>query len=838
MRWPSVADRPGLAVVAAGRSTWPPGPIATTTTSCGRPPPSSRARPRSATPSRRRRTRSATAFFQDVLPVATDATASPRGLLPFPPLPALAPAAVRGVCAAWRPTTRRSSPSLAAVDVALCWWMLGRLPVGSAVRLATTIFFAFGTVFWYTRPARHDLVPGPHRRGRADACSPSGWRSRADPGRPGRRAGLRRPATAPPPTAARRPAWRDRLSVDPRQFVAGLLFGLACTARLTVVFAAPFFMLVGGGRRLAAAELVGRARRGHPGRPAAGLQRGHDRPRLPPGLRLPVPARDARLPGARLPPRLGGRGPALPPPERGDHVPDRPGRSSRPTLPDSLGVNATTRLHRAGRDARPVRPSTARWPSRATSGMSVLLTSPAYLLRCPPCGATAAAGSSPARPSPILVIVVVNLMHFSQGWVQFGYRFSNDVGAVRARPRGARPASASSMPAGAGRCRWRWPSSSSRSPSTPGASPGAGCSDGEPRDRPPRSRRRPARRSGSSPSSRPGRRCCPASPSGTPPSSRPSRPLLGTAHPTGFPTYVLLGWLAIRPPEPVRRAGLPDEPVRRRCRVAVAAGGHGRPRPDPDPLDRAGRRRRARPRPDAGRLGDRHARRGARAPSRAPRDPAPPARRLGGRPASGRRPPDGRTARLAGCSRRVVFGLSVGNHSLTLLLALPVGLYVLAVEPGILRRPRLVAAVHRWRSSARSSSSSSSCRCGPGRSAPPLVYGTPETWDGFWYIVLAEQFQGSLDRPVRRPGGQVGRARASRAIAPVRALAALIPAGLVTAAFVRPALRPADRHGRGHHLLLRGVLRRTPTSGATTWARSSSPGPGSRSSPRRSSTRR
>jgi hypothetical protein len=26
----------------------------------------------------------------------------------------------------------------------------------------------------------------------------------------------------------------------------------------------------------------------------------------------------------------------------------------------------------------------------------------------------------------ILVVAIVNLMHFSQGWVQFGYRFSND----------------------------------------------------------------------------------------------------------------------------------------------------------------------------------------------------------------------------------------------------------------------------------------------------------------------------------------------------------------------------------------------------------------------------
>ena len=27
----------------------------------------------------------------------------------------------------------------------------------------------------------------------------------------------------------------------------------------------------------------------------------------------------------------------------------------------------------------------------------------------------------------VVVIMLVNLMHFSQGWVQFGYRFSNDA---------------------------------------------------------------------------------------------------------------------------------------------------------------------------------------------------------------------------------------------------------------------------------------------------------------------------------------------------------------------------------------------------------------------------
>ncbi|HEY7130849.1 MAG TPA: hypothetical protein VH440_01300, partial [Candidatus Limnocylindrales bacterium] len=60
-------------------------------------------------------------------------------------------------------------------------------------------------------------------------------------------------------------------------------------------------------------------------------------------------------------------------------------------------------------------------------GMSILLTSPAYLLILPALRwgygrSRLVTGSAIA----VLVIAVVNLMHFSQGWVQFGYRFSND----------------------------------------------------------------------------------------------------------------------------------------------------------------------------------------------------------------------------------------------------------------------------------------------------------------------------------------------------------------------------------------------------------------------------
>ena len=61
------------------------------------------------------------------------------------------------------------------------------------------------------------------------------------------------------------------------------------------------------------------------------------------------------------------------------------------------------------------------------TGMSLLLTSPAYLLAIPALRrlrpmSRLVTGSALA----VLVITFVNLMHFSQGWVQFGYRFSND----------------------------------------------------------------------------------------------------------------------------------------------------------------------------------------------------------------------------------------------------------------------------------------------------------------------------------------------------------------------------------------------------------------------------
>jgi hypothetical protein len=59
-------------------------------------------------------------------------------------------------------------------------------------------------------------------------------------------------------------------------------------------------------------------------------------------------------------------------------------------------------------------------------GMSVLLTSPAYLLMLPVLLRSWRRRLVAGAALAVLSIAIVDLMHFSQGWVQFGYRFSND----------------------------------------------------------------------------------------------------------------------------------------------------------------------------------------------------------------------------------------------------------------------------------------------------------------------------------------------------------------------------------------------------------------------------
>jgi hypothetical protein len=213
--------------------------------------------------------------------------------------------------------------------------------------------------------------------------------------------------------------------VDRRQFVAGLLFGLACTARLTVVFGAPFFALVGSGGNW--------RRRGW----SAGL-----------GAALPIlglvlynvlttgdvfhPAYDYLYaleangyPSLGYHPEWAVEDPRYIPQNIGIALLGMPDLLPA-ALPDSLAVVPVSVCTEPGAVRGLFDPACPLAVPRDT-GMSVLLTSPAYLLAIP---ALRAYGRSRLVTGVVLAVVVisiVNLMHFSQGWVQFGYRFSNDV---------------------------------------------------------------------------------------------------------------------------------------------------------------------------------------------------------------------------------------------------------------------------------------------------------------------------------------------------------------------------------------------------------------------------
>jgi hypothetical protein len=144
---------------------------------------------------------------------------------------------------------------------------------------------------------------------------------------------------------------------------------------------------------------------------------------------------------------------------------------------------------------------------------------------------------------------------------------------------------------------------------------------------------------------------------------------------------------------------------------------------------------------------------------------------------------DGRRDRTL-IAAAVVFGLSVGNHSLTLLLVPAVALFVLAVEPGIWRRPTLiVACLAAVTITTAAIFLELPLRAGPFRA--PLVYGTPQTWDGFWYIVLAQQFQDAFRSPFVDLAAS-GRELLQRAWAGFGPLAIVLPLAFIATAVRRP----------------------------------------------------
>jgi hypothetical protein len=362
-------------------------------------------------------------FFQDVLPVpSTDGI--PRGVVPFPPLPAvvLVPfVALWGLAA----DGQLIFAILGALDVGIAWWMLGRLPIRTWVRVTATVFLGFGTVFWYaaqigtTWYQAHVLAVGL-------ALAAIGVAVGVDRDAAQREDDLDELDEDPDSAGAvgGRPFDLRALLPDRRQFIAGLLFGLASATRLTIVFAAPFFLLVGGGaswrRRgwsaalgagipLAALAVYNVVSTGHLFHP--GYQHLYELEAAyytPLNYHLDWEIEDLRY----LPQNFEIMFLSTPVWE--------------PTVvPNVLGLGAP--LCRSADAVRGLFSPSCPLVLPRDTGMSILLTSPGYLLALPALRwgfglSRLVTGAGLA----VLIVALVNLMHFSQGWVQFGYRFSND----------------------------------------------------------------------------------------------------------------------------------------------------------------------------------------------------------------------------------------------------------------------------------------------------------------------------------------------------------------------------------------------------------------------------
>ena len=208
-------------------------------------------------------------------------------------------------------------------------------------------------------------------------------------------------------------------------FLSGLLLGLASTARLTIILAAPFFLIVGPGsgwRRRVAPVLAGAAipvvallayniaSTGHVFHPAYDhLYQLEARAYTGLGYHPEWAAEDPRYLPQNAALMLFSTPTVLP-----DRFTDTLGTVDRPlcTAPGAtrglFDVECPVALPR-------------------DTGMSLLLTTPALLLAIPAWFDRRRRRVVVGALSAVVLVSVANLMHFSQGWVQFGYRFSNDI---------------------------------------------------------------------------------------------------------------------------------------------------------------------------------------------------------------------------------------------------------------------------------------------------------------------------------------------------------------------------------------------------------------------------
>jgi hypothetical protein len=475
-------------------------------------------------------------WYQDVEPIL-DASGQDtgRGIIPFPPLPALV---LLPFVAIWHLGTNEYllSAIFAAVDVGIAYWMLGFLPITPVTRRLVTLFLGLGTVLLYAAAIgstwfwahvvaltfllgavglalsadREAAVPRPAARALREGIRPrwpgglatlaslmvgatlvvllfrlaesgasagtvagvgllAGVAAAALAVAAAGRAGVLAPVTAvlavvggipaacllgtaylgaaSPLTqdvvvacaglavvgtllaAWLRPApierllaaaWRVLTLPESRQVAAGMLFGLACLARLTIVFGFPFLILVGGGRSwmrrgllagagaampLLALLVYTFASTGNLFNPAYDYLYHRELGYWFLNYRADWSIEDLRY----IPQNLEImflRMPLIAP-----------------------AADIAGNAYCTGGQARGVFNATCPLAMPDQVGTSLILSSPAYLLA--PLALVTARVRQLDRATvgaaiAVVAIAFVNLMHFSQGWVQFGYRFSND----------------------------------------------------------------------------------------------------------------------------------------------------------------------------------------------------------------------------------------------------------------------------------------------------------------------------------------------------------------------------------------------------------------------------
>ncbi len=368
-------------------------------------------------------------YLQDVYPVGGPAVGfDGRALLPFPPLPAIV---LLPFVAAWGLAADQEAVAigLGALGVSLAWWALGGLRLRTAVRAIAVGIMATGTVWWWATATgstwylahlvatdvafiavgvalRHDPRAAEERLG-DQAIGTGGGAGGGAP--PGRWAMLRSAA----------------LPLDRWQVLAGLLLGIAVTARLPMILGAPFLALVGAGgsipRRVASAAVGGflpvALLLGYTYlTTGAVLHPGYDyQYRLEVegysalGYHADWSVEDPRY----IPGNLGIMIGSLP-----VVLPD--------VLPDTLGVYDDVPLCAAPDSHRSLFDTGCPLAIPVDVGTSLLLSAPGLLLAL---FAVRHRGRSRLVLGALLAvapIAVLNLAHFSQGWVQWGYRFSLD----------------------------------------------------------------------------------------------------------------------------------------------------------------------------------------------------------------------------------------------------------------------------------------------------------------------------------------------------------------------------------------------------------------------------